>query len=109
MPTKFELGNPEPDGSRILKVSGEVDMESSPGLKDQILKALKTTRLLRIDLRDVSYLDSSGIAVLIGGRKEAQRAKIDYRLLDPSQQVKSVIELAMLHQFFVIESSGSGA
>lgn len=107
MTTKFETSAPSSDGARVLKVTGEVDMETSPALKDHILKALKGTKILRIDLRDVAYLDSSGIAVLIGGKKEAAKAKVDYRLLDPSPQVKSVIELSQLQMFFTIESSGA--
>lgn len=107
MAAKFELQPGTGEDARILKVSGEVDMETSPALKDQILKALKGARILKVELKDVAYLDSSGIAVLIGGLREAQKAKVDFRLLDPSPPVRAVIELAMLQQVFKIESGGS--
>ncbi len=106
MATKFDLEPTADPAVRVLKVSGEVDMETSPGLKEQIQKALKGAKTLKVDLSGVGYLDSSGIAVLIQGLKEAQRAKVEYSLLDPSPQVKAVIALAMLQQVFRIETSG---
>ncbi|MAG58864.1 MAG: anti-anti-sigma factor [Planctomycetes bacterium] len=92
--------------ARILAISGEVDMDSSPDVKDGILGALKGASTLKVLLKDVSYIDSSGIAVLIQGMKDANRANVAYSLLDPSPNVKSVIELAMLQQVFTIEESG---
>ncbi|MFQ5506593.1 MAG: STAS domain-containing protein [Planctomycetota bacterium] len=106
MPGKIRLETTEHEGYRLLSVAGEVDMQSSPRLRDELKLQLKGTGILKLDLRNVSYLDSSGIAVLIQGMKWAQRERIDYRLVDPSEQVRSVIELAQLQDFFSIESSG---
>jgi anti-anti-sigma factor len=54
----------------------------------------------------ISGVDSSGIAILIQGLKLAQKEEVDYRLLDPSTQVRAVIELAQLQQLFTVETSG---
>ena len=92
---------------RIVDVSGEVDMETSPQVRDAILKALKGTATVKVRLRDVEYIDSSGIAILIQGKKEADKAGAELALLDPSDNVRQVIELAMLQQVFTIEETGA--
>ncbi len=107
MTTKVELLPGGEGGHRTLKVTGDVDMDTSPSLKEQVLKALKGAKSLRVNLAGVGYLDSSGIAVLIQGLKEAQKAKAEFVLQAPSAQVMSVIKLAMLHSIFRIEPSGA--
>ena len=41
--------------------------------------------------------------MLIQGYKGAKKSNVDYRLLNPSPQVKAVIDLAQLNQLFTIE------
>ena len=90
---------------KLLEVEGEVDMDSAPALRDALMKTIRGSPLLRVDLSRVSYLDSSGIAVLIEGYKASQEAGTAFRLLNPSPQVRAVIELAQLNQLFAIETS----
>ena len=105
MTIKIEVVRSEDPGVLVLKVEGDVDMDSSPALREQIAKELKGTSCLKVDLSSVAYLDSSGIAVLIQGHKSAQKTDVAYSLLNPSSQVKAVIELAQLNQLFTIEES----
>lgn len=97
----------EEGGAKIVDISGEVDMDSSPQVRDEVLKALKGASKVKVRLREVEYIDSSGIAVLIQGMKDAGKANVEFALLDPSDNVRSVIELAMLQQVFTIEESGA--
>lgn len=92
-------------GARIIRVSGEVDLDSSPELWAQLQRALKNASLVKVHLQDVSYIDSSGVAVLIQGLKHASKGGADFRLLDPSPRVMGVLELAQLPQLFHIERS----
>ena len=66
---------------------------------------MKRTSELRVDLREVGYLDSSGISVLIQGLKLAQERSVGYVLLDPSPKVSAIIELSQLQDFFTIETT----
>ena len=88
MSIKIEAVDGETGGSRILKGEGDVDMDSSPALRDQIKTELLTATLLKVDLSKVGYLDSSGVAVRIAGYKGAQKSTVDHRLLNPSGHVK---------------------
>src|SRR5437867_1010334 len=99
---KLELSTLEGGNARTIVVKGDVDMDSSPELRDELKRALKGVATLRLDLREVGYIDSSGIAVLITGYRLAQKSKAHFCLVEPSAQVKAVIELSQLQSFFPI-------
>ncbi len=104
---KLEVTTQDQGGVRTLVVKGDVDMDSSPELRDELKRSMKGATAVRLDLKGVGYIDSSGIAVLITGFRLAQKAKVQFRLLDPSPQVKAVIELSQLQTFFPIETTTS--
>lgn len=95
------------DRGPLILVAGEIDMDSSPDLKRKILASLRGAELLRADLSGVTYIDSSGVAVLIQGLKDAQHQKARFILVDPSKSVREVLDLAMLNQIFTIEDSAA--
>jgi anti-sigma B factor antagonist len=97
---KLELSTQDQDKTRTIVVKGDVDMDSSPELRDEIKRAVKGIDALRLDLKGVGYIDSSGIAVLITGYRLAQKSKVRFSIADPSPQVKAVIELSQLQKFF---------
>ncbi len=107
MEAKLEVLARDENGSRILTISGEVDMESSPRVLQAIREGLSGSSSLKLDLRGVDYIDSSGIAVLIQGLKIARRGNSEYSyvLRDVSPQVLSVIELSQLRDLFEFETS----
>lgn len=102
MPLKLQVL--DTSHGRCLSVGGEVDMDSSPELRREMLKQLKGHSGLVIDLSGVGYIDSSGIAVLIEGHNEAHRGGGKLTLLRPSEAVTSVIDLAHLREFFSIQA-----
>ena len=54
----------------LLEVAGQIDLFAAPTFKERILTAIDhgSTRIV-IDLSGVSYMDSTGLSVLIGARK----------------------------------------
>ncbi len=107
MGAKLEVLARDENGSRILSISGEVDMDSSSRVLQAIREGLGRASSLKLDLRGVNYIDSSGIAVLIQGLKIARRdnSEYSYVLLDVSPQVMSVIELSQLGDLFDFETT----
>ncbi len=86
-----------------LFVRGDVDLSNSSQLRKTILSALKTSPLVKVDLVDVTYIDSSGIAALVEGLQYANSHDKTFTLTKLSEQVRSIIELARLDQVFTIE------
>ena len=94
-----------PDGVMLVAV-GDIDMESSPQLRDEIKKVLKKKpTLLKLKLQEVPYIDSSGIAVLIEGMKWSQKKKVDYSLVQISSSVHDVLQMSKLLPVFQVEEA----
>ena len=88
-------------GATIVSLSGELD-SSNAGALDESLAPLAHERSAELifDLRALRFMDSAGIAVLLG-----VAAKVaGVRLRDPSSAVRRVIELTGLTDVLRIES-----
>lgn len=95
-----------PGGEVILVVDGEVDMETSPQLRDEIKKHLKQKpAAIKLKLAGVPYIDSSGIAVLIEGMRWTKKKDVPYALVNPSAGVRDVLQMSKLLPVFKIEES----
>lgn len=94
-------------GYDLLSVSGEVDLQYSPQLREKILASLKAGNPLLIDLAGVSYIDSSGIASLVEGFQTAKSAKQEYGLMNLSKTAMQVLTLTRLDKVFQIYPSAA--
>ena len=91
------------DSSIIIEVSGDVDLDKTDEFRNQVFNAFDKEHKVILDMSQVSYIDSSGISVLIESHQKAQELGKDLVILKPSESVTSVIEMAKLDTFFVIE------
>lgn len=87
----------------LIYINGEVDLSNSAELRKTILGALKTTPTVKVDLSGVEYIDSSGIASMVEGLQFANSNGRTFSLTNPSDQVRSILELARLDQVFDID------
>jgi anti-sigma B factor antagonist len=89
--------------SKRIDVRGEVDVHSAPILLQQIQAAIsKRYEVIIINLRDVTRMDSAGVAVLIEGINEARKEKIILSLQDISKAAQSVLEMARVDKLFQV-------
>ena len=60
------------DGT-LVRLRGRLSIESSPAFRDQLLALLKTrsTKVVVVDMNELSYIEASGIATLVEGLKIA--------------------------------------
>lgn len=96
------LSSSENLGFRLVTVGGEVDLSWSPQLRKAILDALATKKPVAVDLSQVSYIDSSGIAALVEGFQQARGKSQRFALVAISSAVRAVLELARLDRVFPI-------
>jgi anti-sigma B factor antagonist len=95
----------EIDDCTIVHLSGEVDLSHSPAAREAILDALLQRHNLLVDLSEVSYIDSSGVASLVEGFQVARQKRLDFALIGVSDAAMSVLRLARLDQVFPIFAS----
>ena len=91
------------DDISIIDCSGDVDLYSSPTLRDALLADIKAGGpSVLVNMTDVSYIDSSGIATLVEGLQLTRQTKTRFGLFGLRPNARSVLELARLHKVFTI-------
>ena len=90
----------------VITVSGEVDLATSPALDAAIIAAIESdTSALAIDLTDVSFMDSSGLGVIVRGLKRCREADKDLDLVITNERVLKVFGITGLDQVIPIHAS----
>jgi anti-sigma B factor antagonist len=90
----------------LITVSGEVDLATSPELDIAIIAAIDSgTPSVVIDLTDVSFMDSSGLGVIVRALKRCREAENDLDLVITNERVLKVFGITGLDQVIPIHSS----
>jgi anti-sigma B factor antagonist len=99
------------DAAMLIDVKGQVDLFSSPKLRAAILAALNTKQASRVavNMNEVTYMDSSGVASLVEGLQLARTKNCVFVLFGLQHGAKEVLELARLDKIFTIRGTESEA
>ena len=99
MPVNIENKN----GLTVCHIEGEIDINTSPGIKKSLDKLLqsKTPKII-VNLAKVTYVDSSGLATLVEILKNMRSYGGRLRLTNLSPKVKSLFEITKLEKLFEI-------
>src|SRR6266513_1980015 len=91
------------DRPNVLPLEGEIDLHVSPRVSVSIAQILqKKPEKLVIDLSRVSYMDSSGLAVLIEAMQNVEDYGGKFAIAGMQETVRSIFEIARLDQVFRI-------
>lgn len=97
----------EADGgedSVVIRVQGELDMATAPGLSRALTTALDgSPSTLVVDLSDLSFVDSTGIRVLITAGRRATTEGCPFVLRSPQRPVLKALRLTGVDRLLVIE------
>jgi len=92
----------EADRTTIV-LAGDVDLHHSPALHAALVGvANDRPRKLILDLRGVSYMDSSGVGTLVEVFRRVSAYKGKMVLFGMNGRVRSVFEITKLDRFFTI-------
>lgn len=93
------------DNTVWARVSGEMDMQMAPMLRDGLDTALRESfaRNLTFDFTDVRFIDSSGLGVVIGRYKRVAERGGRVRIVGANQQVWRILTLSGLAGLMEIE------
>ncbi|MGI9440716.1 MAG: STAS domain-containing protein [Parvibaculales bacterium] len=79
-----------------LKLVGDIDLEVTPEIKTRLNNQLEDAVGLHIDARNVSYIDSSGVSILIIAMHMCKKNGIELQITAISDEVHKVLKLARL-------------
>jgi len=85
----------------ICYLSGEVNINTSPDLR-KVFDELITKKATKValDLKDVTYIDSSGLATLIEMLRKMKKYEGRLRLCSLSDKIRSLFEITKLTKLF---------
>ena len=108
-PITLRLEQPAP-GTVLLAVGGEVDMLSSPTLRESVAAALAGGyHRMIIDLEQVEFLGTSGLAALVEARAIAQDRSVELWLVCSRRQVLRPLRIAGLFELFRVADTTAEA
>ena len=80
--------------SRVIRVSGEVDVSNKDELNAAIADAqAQNVHEVEVDMTEVSYIDSSGIGVLVAAAHRASDAGTRFFVSHPQRNVARVLSM----------------
>jgi len=102
-------------GVFVMSLGGDLDMSSSPQVRNSLLPIFrqKASHII-VDLTEVPYIDSSGIATFVEALQLSHKGKVRFSLAGACRRVESIFDLAYLKNIFemvpdanqLIEASG---
>jgi anti-sigma B factor antagonist len=93
-----------------VEISGEIDVYTSPKVKDTIGELIdKGHYLLVINLEHVRYIDSTGLGVLIGALKRVREFGGSVALVCTNPQIKKIFDITGLVKIFGIYENEESA
>ncbi len=92
---------------RLLRLSGELDMNSARQLR-QVFAGIDAPERVLVDLSALTFCDSSGLSALLAGHKklEAQGGRLVLGAVPP--RIRSILELTGLAEVFAFAGPAGG-
>jgi anti-sigma B factor antagonist len=102
----MEITTREDGRVTILTVSGDLVIgEPESAFKKAVTRLLEAGRIyLLVDLKDVSFLDSSGLGALVRALTNSQKEGGQTKLLNAGPQVQKLLEMTKLDSVFELHN-----
>ena len=87
----------------IIQLAGEIDIKCSGKIKSKFKEIFENKPpALIVDMTEVSFMDSSGLAVLVGALKQSRINNSKLKLAGLTKDVRSIFEICRLETIFEI-------
>ena len=94
----------------VLELGGEIDMKSSTNVKEQFQKIFRDKPpVIVVDMKEVKFMDSSGLATLVGVLKWCRLNSSELRLAGLTEGVRSIFDITRLESIFQFYDSRAEA
>jgi len=92
------------DGFTIFDITGDIDLAHSPQMRKALLGEIKEKKIPKVflNMKNVRYIDSSGIASLVEGLKASRDVGTRLILFGLNNSVREVMQLSRLQKIFEI-------
>ena len=101
----LEVSTGEREGVPVVWAAGEIDVSTAPRLREQLTSLPIDADRVVVDLSDVTFLDSTGLGVLVASWKRCQESDASLDLVVARPRIMKVLEVTGLNAVFTIFGS----
>ena len=103
MNSDFSVEVQELGGATVLVVTGELDLRTSPELEERLSRAFDAgAELVILDLRQIEFMDSTGLRVLLSAHQRAHETGRRFALVRGADQVERVLTLTGVRDLLTV-------
>jgi anti-anti-sigma factor len=107
---ELEVTLQERDGMSVLALHGDVNASAEEALQSAYVEATSgSPRAVVLDFGDVDYINSTGIALIVGLLAQARAREVEVRASGLSDHYREIFEITRLADFMTIEEGDGDA
>jgi anti-anti-sigma factor len=93
------------DGERVIRLRGELDIESAPDLERVLLCSRPAHQRVVLDLAELKFMDSTGLRVLLRARAAADEGRWEIGLRNVPPTIRRLFDMTGVHAALPAETS----
>lgn len=94
------------DKLKVFTISGELDVHQATRLKSEIIEQIEMDGWkYKFDLKNLGYLDSTGLGILVSLKKQIERNQERMFIVNVKEPVLNVFKITKLDEYFQLEKS----
>ena len=100
----LEIYSNETDDFTVVEVNGEVDIYTTKDFKKQLYNIIENSnKNIKIDFKNLTYIDSSGLGILVGALKKLKKDNRELFLMNLKSNILKLFSITNLDKVFIIE------
>ena len=101
IPEAFSVRTEQHGDAAVVVPTGELDLATAPALEDALERAFEGgSERVVLDLRELEFIDSSGLRTLLTARRRADQARAQFSLVAGHRGLERTLEIAGVHKVF---------
>ncbi len=103
---RLSLDQRDVEGAAVIRPVGEVDVFTAPLLRERLVELVEGgARRVIVDLSEVSFLDSTGLAVLVGVWQRLRNHDGFFAVAAANERIERVLRTTRLDQSLKLHST----
>ncbi|MBV9000277.1 MAG: STAS domain-containing protein [Solirubrobacterales bacterium] len=103
MNSDFSVAEHNYGSAWVVTAVGELDLRTSPELEERLDRVWSSgAELVILDLRQIEFMDSTGLRVLLGAHQRAQDSGRRFALVRGADQVERVLTLTGVRDLLTV-------
>lgn len=99
-PSGFSISTSDSGGRAVVTIRGELDLATAPELETTLLERLDAGHDVVLDLRELQFMDSSGLRVLVTAHARAADGGPRFAIVRPpaGSEVAKILDIAGIEE-----------